>query len=73
MSATLRALGAFLSAGLRPRSRLARAIVPVLLVKIGLVLLAKFTVFGGDHRIAVTPEMMEHRLAVPSRETQKES
>ncbi len=67
MSPVLRTLGAFVHEGVRPRSRLARALVPVLAVKVCLVLLAKVFVFGGDHRVTVTPSLMDQRLgAVPA-------
>lgn len=73
MSAVLRSLGAFLASGVRPRGRLARAIVPVLVVKVCLVLLAKIFVFGGENRVEVTPDMMDHRLGAAHRTLSEES
>jgi len=73
MSAVLRTLGVFLASGVRPRSRLARAIVPVLAIKVYIVLLAKFTVFGGENRIEVTPSLMDQRMGVASQTLTEES
>lgn len=73
MSGILRSMGAFLASGIRPRSRLARAIVPVIAIKVCIVLLAKVTIFGGDNRVEVTPAMMDQRLAAPTRTVSEES
>jgi|CEGD01.1.fsa_nt_gi hypothetical protein len=65
MQGVLGTMGVFLSNGLRPRSRLARALVPILLLKVCLVILAKIFVFGGEHRIDVTPSLMGDHLTAP--------
>lgn len=66
MNGVLCTMGAFLSNGLRPRSRLARALVPILIAKVCIVLLAKVFVFGGSHKVDVTPQSMGDHLTAPS-------
>ncbi len=65
MRGVLGSLRAFLASGVKPRGRLARAIVPVLVIKVCIVLLAKVFVFGGEHKVIVTPDSMGDRLTVP--------
>lgn len=67
MSAVLSTLGDFLRSAVRPRSRLARALVPILAIKLCIILLARLYFFDADHRIEVTPDMMNDRLGTASR------
>lgn len=63
MRAVLATLRAFASNAIRPKSRLAQALVPILLLKIILILSARFFLFGGDMRLEVTPESMEQHIS----------
>ncbi|EKV26370.1 hypothetical protein C882_2805 [Caenispirillum salinarum AK4] len=65
MRGVLASMGVFLRQGIRPRTPLARAIVPVLLVKVSIVLLAKFFVFD-DGRMAVPPDELRQHLSAPA-------
>lgn len=62
MHAVLMAVRAFVSAGLRPRSPLARGIVATLCVKVCVVVALRLFVFGGDARVTVDPSVMNGRL-----------
>lgn len=65
MRGVLTTMGVFLRNGVRPRTPLARAIVPILLGKICIVLLAKTFVFD-DGRMDVLPDEMRHHLTAPA-------
>ncbi|MCA1941108.1 MAG: hypothetical protein LDL26_08935 [Caenispirillum bisanense] len=73
MRGVLGSLRAFLASGVKPRGRLARAIVPVLVIKVCIVLLAKVFVFGGDNKVVVTPDSMSDRLTAPASAAPRES
>lgn len=72
MRGVLVSMGAFLRQGFRPRTPLARAIVPVLLVKVSIVLLAKFFVFD-DGRMTVPPDEMRQHLSAPAHDSSGET
>ena len=62
MRAVLATLRAFVSAGLRPRTPLARGIAAALLVKLCVVIALRLFVFGGDDRVRVDSSVMDDRL-----------
>lgn len=62
MRAVLASLRAFVSAGLRPRTPLARGIAAALLVKLCVVVALRLFVFGGDDRVKVDSSVMDDRL-----------
>lgn len=64
MHAVLTALRAFLSAGFRPQTPLARGIVAALCVKVCVVVAMRLFLFGGEDRIPVDQSVMGSRLFV---------
>lgn len=62
MHAFLSAFCAFLSAGLRPRTPLARGIAATLCVKLCVVVAMRLFLFGGENRVVVDPSVMDDRL-----------
>lgn len=66
MSALLSSLAAFLKAGIRPRTPLARAIAVALAIKLCVVVSARVFVFGADQRPVVTEETVSRLLAPPA-------
>lgn len=62
MHAVLMAVCAFVSAGFRPRTPLARGIVATLCVKVCVVVAMRLFLFGGDDRVVVNPSVMDGRL-----------
>lgn len=69
MRAVFATLRLFASNLIRPKSRLARALVPVLLLKVALVLSARVFVFGGDMRLEVTPAEVERHFSSTEQRT----
>lgn len=69
MHAVLTAFCAFVSAGLRPRTPLARGIVATLAVKLCVVVAMRLFLFGGDDRVAMSQSVMDDRLR-PAASTQ---
>jgi hypothetical protein len=62
MHAFLATLRAFVSAGFRPRTPLARGIAATLAVKLCVVVALRLFVFGGDARVPVNSSVMDDRL-----------
>jgi hypothetical protein len=62
MAGVLKSLGAFINAGVRPRTPLARGIVTILVVKVCAILLIKFTFFGPGHQVEVTDSSVDRAL-----------
>lgn len=62
MHAVLGTLRVFVSAGLRPRSPLARGIAVTLAVKLCVVVAMRLFLFGADERVPVDPSVMDGRL-----------
>lgn len=66
MSALLSSLAAFVKAGIRPRTPLARAIAVALAIKLCVVVAARIFLFGADARPVVTEETVNRLLAPPA-------
>lgn len=67
MTGVARSIAAFLGAGIRPRTPLARAIVVALTLKLCVVVSMRIFLFGPDHRPVVTEASMT-RLFAPAAE-----
>lgn len=63
MRAILTTLHAFASAGLRPKTPLARGIAATLCVKVCVVVAMRLFLFGGDSRVPVNHSVMDDRLS----------
>lgn len=70
MRAVLLSLRAFASAGLRPKTPLARGIVTALAVKLCVVVALRLFFFGDDDRVRVDPSVMDGRLSAVVADTQ---
>jgi len=68
MSALVTSFTAFLKAGVRPRTPLARAIVVALVIKLCVVVAMRVFLFGADQRPVVDEASMD-RLFAPHAET----
>lgn len=66
MRALLSSLAAFVHAGYKPRTPLARGIVIALALKLSLVVALRLFVFGGEDRPAIDPSSMDQRLLAPA-------
>lgn len=66
MSPVLATLGDFISAGLRPRTPLAKAISVALLVKLCVIVWMRIYLFGGDVRPHVDGSVVEGHLLGPA-------
>lgn len=65
MSALLASLAAFLKAGIRPRTPLAKAITVALAIKLCVVVSMRIFLFGADQRPVVDEASMERLIAPP--------
>lgn len=70
MRAVLTTLRAFVAAGLRPKTPLARGIVLALCVKVCVVVAMRLFLFGSDTRVAVDHSVMDDRLTPVSAQDQ---
>lgn len=66
MSALVSSLSAFVQAGFRPRTPLARAIAVALALKLCVVVAARIFLFGADARPVVNEETVVRLLAPPA-------
>jgi hypothetical protein len=62
MKAVLSSLGAFLAAGIRPRTPLAKAIVLALAIKLVAIVTMKVFLFSGDGRPVIDEAAMDHLI-----------
>lgn len=61
-SPVLGSLRAFLLAGLRPKTPLAKAVVAILLIKVVLILILRFTLFSGADRPRIDAETAQNHF-----------